>query len=310
MIFTNLVNTLLMCSWNYTQFNIEFPDKHVMYHGMVLPLTYNNELINDIVINSSLYPIGRYFSIQFYQIDDWTESYYSFNDELLLDNFEHANYNINLKVNTSYLVIYRIYLPQESYKHSFQDLDYWFIWGNNPPDVYINNNLLPICKQNFNNSLYVETNYTDASCRSLNEFIISDTYKYTLPNYDADYIIACINTTKSYVKVEVIVPRQMCSKNMSLNEYDLRYASLNLVTINAPRSTYKTYYLSCNSKYYNNKQTFTIPLNNVQNPAILYRQVLPNKYFTKSIQHAKIMCDSSTKCLKETMDNYYPILKI
>jgi hypothetical protein len=140
----------------------------------------------------------------------------------------------------------------------------------------------------------------------------------SLANADANYMIACIEPGVSY-KVTIKVPRLMCSlgyipksEHPYINEaYDMRYASLSIVSTTAPRPTISTYQIPCDVLEY----TVEIHVDDdIDKPGLLYRQLLPDPDFPYSIAKAKNRCyDYSNKtyddfCIISVMDQYYPII--
>ena len=140
----------------------------------------------------------------------------------------------------------------------------------------------------------------------------------SLTNYDANYMIACIQPGSQYI-INIRMPKMMCSLGYRNSEehpwiseqYDLRYASINLVSTNRPRPTIDSWKIPCD------QENFTITIyvdETIPQPALLYRQILPNASFTYSIQTAKERCYDyvdnkyDTLCISKTMDVYYPAL--
>ena len=101
----------------------------------------------------------------------------------------------------------------------------------------------------------------------------------------------------------------MCSLYRGDEKYDLRYASLSLVSTTAPRPTITTYELPCDVGEY--ELEIEVP-NDVVLPAFLYRQLLPDADFKYSIERAKQKCYDyvnnayDDKCIYAVMGEYYP----
>ena len=89
-------------------------------------------------------------------------------------------------------------------------------------------------------------------------------------------------------------------------DYDVRYASLSVVSTTAPRPTVETYVLPCNTTQYSVDITID---DDVPFPGLLYRQMLPNPDFVNSIANAKRICYDSGwnyDCIREVMGEFYP----
>ena len=144
------------------------------------------------------------------------------------------------------------------------------------------------------------------------EFVFMEAPAGSLMNADANYMIACIQSGKSY-RVTIHLPAIMCSldrQHPRIDEYyDLRYASLSIISTVAPRPTITSYQLPCNVSRY----TVAIEVGDeVTKPGLLYRQLLPNSDFPYSIAVAKSRCFDYVNnvydgvCIRHYMGSYYP----
>ncbi len=302
--------SLFNCSWNYrfdsydNHFNIVYPDKNAVYFGMVIP-PGSSEFR---VISNVIHPVATYFSIQVYEIGGVA---YHFNDAELLTEYGltyiGAPYDLQLNLTSaqSYFALFRIYdsrLQSENY------------WAGIPPKTLVDGIEYIPCDIEYNQQGNISTNFTQdinpetgTVCASNEEFMFMPVPPGSLANADANYMIACITSAKSY-KVYIKLPKIMCSLNHGErphinDEYDLRYASISLVSTSAPRPTIFTYKLPCNITDY--EVNIYVP-NDVVLPALLYRQLLPNTNFTHSIERAKQKCDHGYECIHAVMGEYYP----
>ena len=148
------------------------------------------------------------------------------------------------------------------------------------------------------------------------EFVFMDVPAGSLVNADANYMIACIQSGKSY-RVTIQLPTIMCSLDRQHphidEDYDLRYASLSIISTVAPRPTITSYQLPCNASQY----TVVIEVSeDVMNPGLLYRQMLPNSNFPYSIAVAKLRCFDYVNnvyddvCIRHSMGAYYPEISL
>jgi hypothetical protein len=301
--------SLLNCSWNYrfdsydNHFNIVYPDKNAVYFGMVIPSGSSDFR----VLSNVIHPVATYFSIQVYEIGGVA---YHFNDAELLTEYGLTHLGtpydlqLNLTSSHSYFALFRIYDSQ------FTD-NYW---AGIPPKTLIDGEEYIPCDIEYDQQGDISTNFTQdinpdtgTVCGTNDEFMFMEIPSGSLANADANYMIACIAPARSY-KVHIKLPSIMCSLNHGErphidDEYDLRYASLSLVSTSAPRPTIFTYKLPCNITEY--EVNIDVPYDIVL-PALLYRQLLPDANFNHSIERAKQKCDRGYECIHVVMGEYYP----
>jgi len=196
-------------------------------------------------------------------------------------------------------------------------------WSGLPPKTYIDNREYLLCDIDYSQqgNIYTNTtskisNDTGTVCIMNEMFLFMEAPPMSLMNADANYMIACIMPNTLY-NIKFKVPKMMCSMGYKDNEphpwindkYDLRYASLSLVSTTAPRPTIYTIDIPCNVDEFTTKiyVNDSIPL-----PALLYRQLLPNKNFKHSIKSAKETCYDyvnsiyDVHCIEKKMGSYYP----
>lgn len=299
------------CSWNYrfdsydNHFNIVYPDKNAVYFGMVIPVGASSFR----VISNEIHPIAKYFSIQVYEIGGIA---YHYNDIELVtqDGLSHigAPYDLQLDLirTQSYFALFRIYDSQ---------LKSGNYWAGIPPKTLIDGHEYALCNIDYDQQGNISTNFTQTLnpatgtvCLTNSEFIFMPVPPGSLSNADANYMIACIMSGQTY-SVRIKLPKIMCSLYRGDEKYDLRYASLSLVSTTAPRPTITTYELPCDVGEY--ELEIEVP-NNVVLPAFLYRQLLPNADFKYSIERAKQKCYDyvnnayDDKCIYAVMGEYYP----
>ena len=315
-----------ICSWNYrfdknkNHFNLAWPDKNAVYFGMIIPFgssnmtIQSNEFFDHSIINVPRHPIASYFSIQIYTLGDMITSEYHMNDAeiLSLDGLTKLDtrYKLNFVFNEykSHFALFRIY---DSYVNDY--------WAGLQPSTYVDNVRLANCKIDYKKqqNLYTDINIGDF-CNVNDKFHFIEVPPGTLTNYDANYMIACIEPNVTY-NIEINVPQLFCSMGYDQDDthphvdekYDMRYASLSILSTNAPRPTIDSYAFSCNETTY---KTQIIVTDNVPMPGLLYRQILPNPSFEYSIANAKHKCynpyDSDNKydvvCIEKNMKNYFP----
>jgi len=315
-----------ICSWNYrfdknkNHFNLAWPDKNAVYFGMIIPFgssnmtIQSNELfgLNDILLPR--HPIASYFSIQIYTLGDMITSEYHMNDAEILSlgglTSLDTRYELNFSFNEtkSHFALFRIY---DSYINDY--------WGGLEPTTYIDNVRLANCKIDYNqqNNIYTDINIGDF-CNVKDKFHFIEVPPGTLTNYDANYMIACIEPNVIY-NIEIKVPQLFCSMGFQTDDahphvdetYDMRYASLSILATTAPRPTIDSYAFLCNETTYTSK---IIVSDDVPMPGLLYRQILPNSSFEYSIANAKNKCynpyDSDNKydvaCIEKNMKHYFP----
>ena len=289
--------TAEFCAWNYrfdsidNHFNIVYTDKNAVYFGMIIPPKTNNLLIS----NDVDHPIATYFSIQIYNDDI---SLYHFNDLEILNGtmaiWTPYSLNITLDINKHYFALFRIY---ESQIHTTKDLLNY--WSASLPTTFINNIHYHLCDIDYEQQGNIYSVTDETVCHGMDEFMFMDAPAHSLMNSDANYMIACIQPNINYT-VTIILPEIMKYPDFD-SYYDLRYASLSLVSTSKPRPTVSTFSLK-NPIY---KTSFIVD-DSVPAPALLYRQLLPNKKFRHSIKNAREKCGSNLKCIKVVMGKYYP----
>jgi hypothetical protein len=321
------------CSWNYrfdsidNHFNIVYPDDNAVYFGMIVPNNTNNLTIST-GIGLPKHPAAKYFSIQIYNIGNLVESVYHLKDvdilmiEDLMDETKQYALTLMLDSKKLYFALFRIYDSLFT-KRRYNDVFYY--WSGFPPRTFINSNEYSLCDVDYNQQGNIYTNLTKGVSKETGTVCIeNDTFMFmeappgSLMNVDANYMIACIKPN-TYYNVSIKVPRLMCSVGYSydsyhpwINEtYDLRYASLSIVSTTAPRPTIKTYAIPCDISVY----TIQIYVNDsVPLPGLLYRQLLPDPKFQESIASAKEKCYDYVNsiydiyCIQLSMGSYYPEL--
>ena len=218
----------------------------------------------------------------------------------------------------SYLVLFRIY---NSYAKSNDTETLW--WGGIPPRTFINSNEVELCDLalTYRIKSNIITNRSSSSdgvvCPTNDIFTITNIPSGSLANADANYMIACVENNSTYV-IDIKVPLSMCSTGQFHNDphpwinetYDVRYTSVNLVSTNSPRPTFRSWKIPCNTLDYR----ILVEIDStVLNPAFIYRQILPSDEFRYSIENAKTKCDDvsyniTDKCMKHMMGEYYPII--
>jgi hypothetical protein len=307
------------CSWNYrfdyvdNHFNIVYPDKNAVYFGMILPP--NTTLFN--VISKYTHPIASYFSIQIYEIGGVA---YHYNDiELVgsLDALKYAGteYNMLVQLNhtLSYFALFRIYA---SIAPVNVNMSTFYYWSGVPPRTLIDGVNYPLCDIDYGQQGNIYTNFTHninpvsgTVCAMNEEFVFMDVPAGSLANADANYMIACVEPGKSY-KLSMKLPSIMCSldkEHPRIDEYyDVRYASLSIVSTTAPRPTVSTYKLPCDVVDFS---VTVVVEDDIIMPGLLYRQLLPNEWFEHSIAKAKADCFDNVICIQAVMGDYYPKIR-
>jgi hypothetical protein len=277
---------VLSCSWNYrfdavdNHFNIVYPDKNAVYFGMILP--YDSNQFN---VFSHVHPESVYFSIQIYEQGGANMHY---NDIQLLDGNIGYNLTVPLQPHTSYFALFRIYVPLLNY------------WGGIPPKTLVDGRAVPLCDIDYEQQGNIYTNLTygihndtGTVCAKNEEFLFMDVPAGSLVNADANYMIACVQSTRYRITVK-------------MPEDQLRYASISLVSTSAPRPTVWTEQITSDTT-----MEITIP-NEVSLSAFLYRQLLPSPDFEYSIANAKTKCYDYVEnkydniCIAHVMGEYYP----
>lgn len=324
----------LKCSWNYrfdsidNHFNIVYPDDNAVYFGMIIPPnTSNFRILSDEKETIFLpnHPAATYFSIQVYDTSDLVTSFYHVKDidlfemNELMEKSSQFNFTVELDPNHHYFALFRIYGSYFT-RNDFYDSLYY--WSGLPPRTFIDGEEYFLCDIDYQQQGNIYTNVT----RELNTVtgtvcIENDAFQFmeappgSLMNADANYMVACIQPN-AYYTVSIQVPRVMCSIGYNkesehpwINEqYDLRYASLSIISTTAPRPTIGTYVIPCD------RFVYTIEIyvaDDVPFPGLLYRQLLPNPSFEESIEYAKKSCYDYTydiHCIKRVMGSYYPRL--
>ncbi len=325
------------CSWNYrfdsidNHFNIVYPDDNAVYFGMIIPSNTSNFRIlsND---KETLFlpnhPASTYFSIQVYDTSDLVSSFYHVKDidllqtSELMDKSSQFNLTVELAPQYHYFALFRIYgsyFPRKDYYDSI------YYWAGVPPRTFIDDEEYFLCDINYQQQGNIYTNITrelntvtGTVCLENDKFQFMEAPPGSLMNADANYMIACIKPN-TYYNVSIQVPRIMCSLGYTnksehpwINEeYDLRYASLSIISTTAPRPTVTTYVIPCD------KFVYTIEIyvaDDVPFPGLLYRQLLPNPSFEQSIEYAKKKCYDYVNsiydiyCIQILMGGYYPQL--
>ena len=333
------------CAWNYrfdsidNHFNLVYPDKNSIYFIMVIPENTSKFVVSNKmtdVYNKGIipnYPNADYFSIQVYETGNFITATFHINDKELmgLENLTHRmgsyEYVLPLNPNSLYIGMFRIYtphIPLSTFDTNRYAVHYW---SGLPPNTYIDNKLYPICNIDYTHHDNIYTNFshdinphTGTVCNKNDVFTFMNVPTGSLTNADANYMIACVQTGLFY-NISVRMPTMMCSSGYKsddqhpwINEtYDLRYASLNLVSTNSPRPTIDSWKIPCD------QENFTIsiwvdPI--IPNPAFLYRQIMPDDKFTNSIKYAKTKCFDyvdnryDDKCIAYVMDIYYPTVYV
>jgi hypothetical protein len=316
------------CSWNYrfdsfeNHFNIVYPDKNAVYFAMLIPYGTSNFTIASNDKSNALphHPIAKYFSVQIYAGDDAVTSMYHYNDIELMSAADlgksSSNYKISFALDTrsAHLALFRIY-------GSLFDsvLQYW---SGVPPRTFVDDREFFLCDIDYEQQGNIYTNIsstiianTGTICIHNEKFIFMEAPPGSLMNSDANYMIACILPGKTYV-ITIRMPSVMCSLGIYKDDvhpfidesYDLRYASLSLISTTAPRPTIETFAIPCDNDIY----SITISVNeSIPLPGLLYRQLLPSTLFEESIENAKRACyDYSNQydylCIEKVMGAYYP----
>ena len=294
LLFVHVTNAY--CSWGYrfdaedNHFNIVYPDMNATYFGMVLPSGATSFKLKGIG-----HPLATYFSLQLYNDDHVA---YHFNDGDLLNNYNIASgYDVDIDLNADkdYIALFRIYGAQID-----NNLN---LWAGIPPITYVDNIVYPHCDIDYDQRGNIYTNATQSSCSTNEQFEFMPPPPHSLMNNDANYMIACIRNGVNYT-VHIKLPRIMCYPDFD-EEYDLRYASLSVVSTVAPRPTVSTIVLPCDADEF----TTSIYVDeNVPYPALLYRQILPDPQFNESIERAKQLCydKHDYHCIQLAMGSYYP----
>jgi hypothetical protein len=297
------------CSWDYrfdsvdNHFNIVYPDKNAVYFGMIIPPGSSRFR----VMSNEIHPIATYFSIQVYEIGGVA---YHYNDDELVDLTQFGSpYDLQLNLenkNETYFALFRIYDSQLTSNTNY--------WSGIPPNTFIDDHEYVLCNIDYNQQGNISTNFTQSInpetgtvCQTNGEFLFMPVPPGSLTNADANYMIACVEPGNTYT-IHVKLPTIMCSLIYGESphvdeEYEMRYASMSLVSTTAPRPTISTYKLPCNTTDY--EITIDIPENTVL-PAFLYRQLLPDPYFKHSIEQAKQRCLYNYNCIHAVMGEFYP----
>ena len=312
-LYTGMV--LSKCSWNYrfdavdNHFNIVYPDKNAVYFGMIIPP--NSTTFN--VISQYTHPIATYFSIQIYELGGVA---YHYNDAELVESLKHVGtpYDLLVKLNAtlSYFALFRIYdtrAPIDANMSSF------YFWSGVPPKTMVDGVNYPLCDIDYNKQGNIYTNFTydinpttGTVCATNGEFVFMDVPAGSLANADANYMIACVEPGTTYT-IHMKLPSTVCSldkQHPRIDEYyDVRYASISIVSTTAPRPTVSTYKLPCD--VVDLSVTVVIDADIIM-PGLLYRQLLPNEDFEHSIAKAKAGCYDD-QCIRAVMGNYYPKIR-
>ena len=296
------------CSWDYrfdsvdNHFNIVYPDKNAVYFGMIIPPGSSSFRVT----SDEIHPIATYFSIQVYEIGGVA---YHYNDAKLTDLTKfNSPYDLELNLKNeiaTYFALFRIYDSRLPFSN---------FWAGIPPKTFIDGREYVLCNIDYNQQGNISTNFTQTInsqtgtvCQTNGEFLFMPVPPGSLANADANYMIACVEPGNTYT-IHVKLPTIMCSliygESPHVNEdYELRYASMSLVSTTAPRPTISTYKLPCNTTDY--AITIDVP-ENTQLPAFLYRQLLPDQNFEHSIERAKEWCLYNYHCIHAVMGKFYP----
>uniref|UniRef100_A0A6C0F0M8 Uncharacterized protein n=1 Tax=viral metagenome TaxID=1070528 RepID=A0A6C0F0M8_9ZZZZ len=296
------------CSWDYrfdsvdNHFNIVYPDKNAVYFGMIIPPGSSSFRVT----SDDIHPIATYFSIQVYEIGGVA---YHYNDADLVELTQFSSpYDLQLNLENetqTYFALFRIYDSR---------LPFADFWSGIPPKTFIDEREYVLCNIDYNQQGNISTNFTQTInpetgtvCQTNGEFLFMPVPPGSLANADANYMIACVESGNTYT-IRVKLPTIMCSliygESPHVDEdYDLRYASMSLVSTTAPRPTISTYKLPCNTTDY--EITIDVPANTTL-PAFLYRQLLPDPNFKYSIEQAKQRCAYSYHCIHAVMGEFYP----
>jgi hypothetical protein len=297
-----IISATELCAWNYrfdsedNHFNIVYPDKNAVYFGTILPPQTNLLVVS----NPYNHPVATYFSIQIYHEDT---ALYHFNDVELLDGNmdEMTPYSLNLTLDSElrYFALFRIY---ESQIHTRSDvLNYW---SASLPVTVINNIRYFLCDIDYAQQGNIYSYSNETVCPGLDEFMFMDAPAHSLMNSDANYMIACIRPGVNYT-ISIVLPEIMKYPDFD-SYYELRYASLSVVSTSRPRPTVGTVSLGAYNSVY---KTNIFIDDSMPSPALLYRQLLPNPNFAHSIEKAREKCGSNMKCIKVVMGKYYPVIK-
>ena len=314
------------CSWDYrfdsidNHFNIVYPDKNAVYFAMFIPKGSNTFT----VVGDKSHPIAKYFSIQIYTGDNAVTSLYHYKDTdiMLVDTIQmiRGSYSLTVDLNTTidHFAVFRIYEPE--YMFNNDTLHYW---SGVPPSTYIDNHEYFLCDIDYSQQGNIYTNLsnsinpqTGTVCLKNTEFLFMEAPPGSLMNSDANYMIACIEPNTVY-NITIKMPRLMCSVGFDKLEphpyidepFDLRYASLSIVSTTSPRPTIDTFSIPCDQDEFNIQISVnsTVPL-----PGLLYRQLLPDPDFKNSIAYAKDKCYNHVDnqydyiCIENAMGNFYP----
>ena len=129
------------------------------------------------------------------------------------------------------------------------------LWAGIPPHTYINGIKYPLCDIDYDEQGNIYSNITreinpktHTVCDKNDVFLFMDAPAGSLANADANYMIACVSAGLRY-RVSIQLPKIMCYPDF-YGEYDVRYASLSIVSTTAPRPTVETYVLPCNTTQY------------------------------------------------------------
>lgn len=314
------------CNWMYrydamvNDFNVEFPDMHAVYHGAVIMKT------SELTMIVPQRPQARYFSVQLYDVKnaDAPIGFWSDRDLLGPDGLDdpEAGFRWARDVNATsvYLLIFRVYLPMRGNPGAIPPSPLHPSWGFVPvPALRRDGGREPPCAQINSSIPSVSTNYSDINCGShkfpYGHWVVPPSFERSLSNHDASYLITCLPPGTGTVRVSGRLPLQPCSistvlptlANASL--YDVRYVSLSVVSMVAPRPTVKTHTFDCRAGAID--LTVDIPPD-VQMPGLLYRQLLPNDDFKPSVANANAKCrnSDSTTCVQLVLGDYYPKLDV
>lgn len=300
------------CSWNYrfdstdNHFNIVYPDKNAVYFGMIIPM--NSSEFE--VVSNEVHPVATYFSIQIYEIGGIA---YHYNDVDMVGSLQSLEnpmntYDLSIRLDSSlsYFALFRIYDSR------INELSYW---SGTPPITRIDSIEYPLCDIDYQQQGNIQTNFTNniipetgTVCIKNDRFVFMDIPAGSLANADANYMIACVESGASY-KITMRLPILICSLDTIHpridDYYDVRYASLSIVSTNAPRPTFSTVKLPCDTTDFS---VIVVIEPDMHMPGLLYRQLLPDPTFEYSIAIAKSSC-SDDICVQSVMGEYYPTIE-
>jgi hypothetical protein len=127
------------------------------------------------------------------------------------------SYNLDLNPKSLYFALYRIYNSHIKSPHFIKNLSSIHYWGGLPPTTYINGEPIPLCDIDYQQQGNIVTNFsqdinpiTGTVCNINNNFTFMSVPSGSLTNYDANYMIACIQPGSQYM-INIRMPIMMCS---------------------------------------------------------------------------------------------------